>query len=63
VKARTVSRHTETRAIGRVGDPPRLNLQQLYLDRAACVTRGDWHGHYLLAGRINRTINPKAGER
>jgi hypothetical protein len=62
VKARSVSRHTETRAIGRVGDPPRLSLPQLYLDRAACVTRRDWHGHYLLAGRINRALHAKAGE-
>jgi hypothetical protein len=60
-----VARPTENAAIGNAmrHQPPRLNLTQLLLDRAATVTRGDRHGHYLLAGRINRAINPKAGER
>jgi hypothetical protein len=65
VSASTIHRPTENEAIGKAmrHPRPRLNLAQLLLDRAATVTRGDWHGHYLLAGRIDRAINPKAGER
>jgi hypothetical protein len=59
-----VSRPTENAAIGLAmrARPPRLHVPQLLLDRAACATRNDKHGYYLLGGRLNRALGNKTGE-
>ena len=54
----TAPRPTENQAIGNAMrvKPPRLNLGQLFLDRAAARDRLDRYGDWLLGLRIDRAI-------
>ncbi|MCX4750951.1 hypothetical protein OG455_41455 [Kitasatospora sp. NBC_01287] len=59
----TAPRPTENAAIGLAmrAKPPRLNLSQLLLDRAAARHRLDRYGDWLLGLRIQRTLAGTSG--
>ena len=60
MSAPTIHRPTENAAAGNTKTPPRLDVQQLLLDRAAARNRMDRLGDHLLGGLLNRALGVKA---